>query len=156
MSKKQQLVLASAVERIAGKAKKDLAADVKAQLYEEGNDGATVKIGSQRVHINLYSPSSKELVGEGEEFIGFMREHGMVREVVDDEWKKCIVVAGKNVLWEETGEVVPGASVQIVEKADYVKVERFNAEKVLAEAREAGMLDSVTLPMLEGGNYGDR
>ena len=155
MNTKQQLVIAAAVERVAGKARKDLAADVKAQLYEEGNDGAAVKIGDQRVHVNLYSPSSKEYVGEGEEFTEFMREHGMIREVVDDEWKKCIVVAGKNVLWEETGEVVPGVSVQIVEKADYVKVEKLNAEKVLAAARDAGLLEADPLPMLEGETYGD-
>ena len=150
VNEKQQLVLVSAVHSVSGKAKKELAAEVKAQLYEEGNDGATVKIGDQRVTINLYCPSTKEYVGDGEEFAEFMREHGMVKEVIDDEWKKCIVVAGNKVLWEETGEVVPGVSVQIIEKADYVKCERMNAEKVLAAARDAGMLDSVSLPLLEG------
>ena len=150
MNDKERFVILKAFERVVKDASKDVAADVKAQLIEEGNAGVKVLIGGERVTVNLYTPSSTEYVGTGEEFVSFMRDHGMTHEVVSDEWKQCVVVAGDKVLWEETGEVVPGVYVQVVQKADFIKCERMNARKVLFAARDAGMLDGATVQMLEG------
>ena len=150
------LLLWTAVKREAEAQTKLLAAEVKSELIERGSVGDTVKIGNQRAHITLVCPEPKpEFTGGEPGFFEFMQEHGMTVEKVSDKWVEHVVEVNGQVIWQETGEVVPGARVRMVEKASYTKVERMSSRDVLFEAKKAGMLDAVTLPMLEGETYGD-
>ena len=159
MNDRQKFIILKAFEGVLKDALKDVSADVKADLMEL-SDGETltigVDVGGEKVKISLVCPQSTEFVGRGEEFEAFMQAHGMTKTVINDDWKKCVVQAGRNVLWEETGEIVPGVCVQVVDKAAYVKTTHFDKPKVLWAARESGLLDAATVSLLKGGASGNQ
>lgn len=160
-TEKQMLVMRVALGTILDPETEASKAAVKADMWER-NDGNgtsdTVVIGDTKTKVTFVGQSAtKTLVGRGEEFEQFMREHGMVKEVIDDGWTKCVVQAGSEIIWEETGEVVPGVVFQLKERAAYVKVGipkngTDEAWEILNAAYTAGMLDSATIQMLGGGD----
>ena len=153
MNNEKLLVILRAYQKVLKNAADNVAADVKSELWERNEGNGTsddVYIGDVRAKVTLEAPSvGKELVGQGEEFEEFMREHGMVIEVIDERWTQCVVQAGGKVLWEETGELVPGVYVQVTEKAQAVKVYNPNPRETLFAAREAGLLEATTIHLLE-------
>ena len=154
MNERQQYIILRSFEKVLKEAIKDVGAEVKADLVEQ-NDGegisVNVSIGDAKAKLALVCPTGKELVGMGDEFLQFMRDHGMTHETVNEDWKRCVTVSGRHVIWEETGEYVPGVVVQIVNKASYVKP-TMDAQGVLMAARDCGLLDASTIELLEGAD----
>ena len=155
MNDKERLVVLKAFQKVLDSAVDDATAEVKAELWERNGGNGTgddVYIGDTKSKVAFVGQSaSKQFIGRGEEFEQFMRDHGMVKEVIDDGWTKCVVQAGDRVLWEETGEVVPGVYISFKERAAYVTVKIHEPKDVLFAAHYAGMLDGATLQMLGEG-----
>lgn len=133
---------------------KDESADLKAHLMalndETGADRIAWQVGDMKGSVTLCA-GRETIVGDGPEFMAFMREHGMTVESVDPGWKDCVTKVAGRVVWAETGEPVPGASVQT--GAEYVKVNGVKASERMAlieEAARTGIIGGAA-PMLGEG-----
>ena len=133
---------------------KDESADIKSELldlYEEsGADRVAWQVGSMKGSVTLCA-GRETIVGDGPEFMEFMREHGMTIETVDPGWKDCVAKVGGRVVWAETGEPVPGASIQT--GAEYLKVNGVKASERMKLIEEAGRIGIIggAAPMLGEG-----
>jgi len=132
---------------------KNDAAEVKAQLLDEyertGQDRVEVRFGRLKAHVTLKS-GRETLHGVGPEFVEFMRDKGMTHEVVDPEWKDCVVNVGGQVIWAETGEVVPGARVERGAASIAVTGVKVTERLEFLEAARADGLFGGELPLLGG------
>ena len=134
---------------------KDESADLKAGLLDlfddSGADRVAWQVGSIKGSVTLCQ-GRETVTGAGEEFMEFMREKGMVVETVAPEWKDRVAKVGGRIVWAETGEPVPGASVQ--RGAEYLKVNGVKASERMAlieEAAKAGIIGGEA-PMLGEGD----
>ena len=146
---------ASAMGKAIEDFRKDTAANLKAELaeqYEEaGQDRVNIPWPGGTAYVTL-SPGRRTYEGNGPGFLEFMREKGMTREEVGPEWTDLIEERDGRIIWAETGEVVPGASVR--EGAAYVALKGLKASDRLAfidHMRHEG-LGGADMPLLGGTN----
>lgn len=132
-------------------------AEVLALSDAYGVKKVSVNIGAIEADVELRAKKPRiDFHGEGAEFMAFMEAKGMLVTTVDERWEKEVAYVGDRVVWVSTGEVVPGAFVLVSETAPYLQMGRgFDAEAILREASERGLLEPVTVTMLEGGHDGD-
>lgn len=154
MNDKQRYVVQDVLAKLIGDAMKDAKADMKAELIDaleqECVGSFKVKIGSMTAEIKLHE-GRREVTGDGPDFTRFMAEHGLVTPQVDPDWREYVFATeGGEVVFRETGEVVPGAYVK--HTASYPQVYGIKAKdrmKLIDEARQAGLIGDV--PALLGG-----
>lgn len=160
-AEKRRVILAigNSLDKELSSRLRDLRCDVYEDLVEENDGRKNVKgvgIGNVEVTIGVYpSQQTTAIVGYGEEFTEFMREHGMTHEVINDGWEQCVVQMGGKIVWEETGEVVPGAYLQVQDNKPKMRISiprGMTHNEVLFEASQAGLLDVATMPLLIEGD----
>lgn len=145
-----------ALKDALGDANADIRAELEALAATYGVDRINVKIGETETKVTMVQRKAvREFAGEGAEFMEFMADHGMVVATVDPKWQDEVAQVGDDVVWLATGEVVPGARVSVRESAPYPKVSGLKPAEVLNAARDEGLLEPVTVPMLERGSDGD-
>ena len=156
----KRYIVLKAFEKALKDALGDASADVRAELdalsATYGVDRINVRIGDTETKVTLVQrKATRELVGEGAEFMAFMADHGMVRATVDESWTDHAAEVGGDIVWLDTGEVVPGARASVRESAPYPKVSGLKPAEVLKAASAEGLLEPVAVPLLERGTYGD-
>ena len=153
MNDNERFVLQHTVMKLLEEEFKDTKAGMKGSLeglYEAtGGDRISVKIGRFDVKVSLCE-GRKTLKGEGSDFLDFMESKGMAVRAVSPDWKEEVDVVGGSVVWRETGEVVPGAFVDV--GASYPKVSGLKASERMALLKEASALGLMggELPLLGG------
>ena len=156
----KRYIILKAFEKALKDALGDANADVRAELdalsATYGVDRINVRIGDTETKVTLVQRKAvRELVGEGAEFMEFMADHGMVRATVDESWTDHAAEVGGDIVWLDTGEVVPGARASVRESAPYPKVSGLKPAEVLKAASAEGLLEPVAVPLLERGIDGD-
>ena len=145
-----------AIKDALGDANADVRAELDALSATYGVDRINVRIGDTETKVTLVQrKATRELVGEGAEFMEFMADHGMVRATVDESWTEHAAEVGGDIVWLDTGEVVPGARASVRESAPYPKVSGLKPAEVLRAANAEGLLEPVAVPLLERGIDGD-
>lgn len=152
-SDRQVYILKDGIKKLVDDETKTDKADMKAYLMEVRDMTGEAKAGADigRFHATIALVKGRETVdGAGEDFETFMFEKGMCALQVKPEWKEHVAIVGGQVVWTETGEVVPGATV--TRSADYPKVsgiKRDELPELLREAQRAGLIGG-ELPLLGG------
>ena len=145
-----------AIKDALGDANADVRAELDALSATYGVDRINVRIGDTETKVTLVQRKAvRELVGDGAEFMEFMADHGMVRATVDESWTDHAAEVGGDIVWLDTGEVVPGARASVRESAPYPKVSGLKPAEVLKAASAEGLLEPVAVPLLERGHDGD-
>ena len=145
-----------ALKDALGEANVDIRAELEALSSTYGVDRINVRIGDTETKVTLVQRKAvRELVGSGAEFMEFMADHGMVRATVDESWTEHAAEVGGDVVWLDTGEVIPGARASVKESAPYPKVSGLKPAEVLRAANAEGLLEPVAVPLLERGTDGD-
>ena len=156
----KRYVILKAFEKAMKDALGDSNADIRAELEAlsatYGVDRINVRIGDTETKVTMVQRKAvREYRGEGAAFMEFMADHGMVTATVDPKWQDEVAEVGGDIVWLATGEIVPGAHVEVRESAPYPKVSGLKPAEVLSAARDEGLLEPVAVPMLERGRDGD-
>ena len=142
-------VLAKAGRKVLADAESRLGAELGREMAGQSATTKRSDVGGRTLKVTL-SDGRMTIDGFGEQFLDFMEAKGLVTRAVRPEWKKLVsAVDGGLVVWNETGEVVPGASWH--RGTDYLTIRNFgDAAEIIANARATGALEEA-MPLLEGG-----
>ena len=154
MNIKEKYILQDAAKKLVSDEYDVTKADMKAYLLEcedmTGTARAGARIGRFKCEVVLVDGRTT-LEGDGDGFLDFLDEKGMVTRSALPEWREHAEATDDGrVIWRETGEVIPGAYVK--RSASYPRVsgyKRAEIPELLDAAREAGLMGG-ELPLLGG------
>ena len=160
MKIKEKFVLQDCVKKVIEDEYKLTKADMQAELRDiedmSGVARAGVTIGDIKAEVVMVE-GSESPDGAGDAFLEFLSDKGYIIATPDPTWKEQVFCSGSHVVWRETGEVVPGATVK--RTASYAKVssikrgrsaiKRADLLQVLEAAAQEGLIGG-EMPLLGG------
>jgi len=157
---KERFVLQDIAKKLIDDEYKLTKADMKAELLDIEDMSGTARAGANigDIHADIVLVEGSESPdGDGDGFLDFLEEKGFVKRAPDPEWREHVFCSGSNVVWRDTGEVVPGAYVK--RSASYAKLstvkrgkrtlKRADLGEVIEAAMESGLIGG-ELPLLGG------
>lgn len=146
---------ATALSKALDEYRKDAAAELKLQLSEQreetGQDRVSIPWAYGKAYV-LVKDGRETIRTDGPGFLEFMREKGMTCEQVSPEWKDYVETVDGRVVWMETGETVPGCTVE--QGAAYVSLSGLKASDRMAfiDYMRTEGLNGIDMPLLGGTN----